>query len=142
MSAADNEALVRRWIRAYNDRDAVAEEAARTADFAAHVPGLPPFDNAGWTQFVWGFADAFPDLQLTVEDVVAVEDKVAARIRFRGTHRGGFMGIPATGRAVTFTSMEFNRVVGGRVAEHWVLSDLLGLLQQLGAAPAPHGPTA
>ena len=67
---------------------------------------------------------------------------VAARIRFRGTHRGGFMGIPATGRAVTFTSMEFNRVVGGRVAEHWVLIDLLGLLQQLGAAPAPHGPTA
>lgn len=137
MSAAGNEALVRRWIRAYNDRDTAGEEAARTADFAAHVPGFPSFDNAGWKQFVWGFADAFPDLHLIVEDVVASEDKVAARIGFRGTHRGDFMGIPATGREVTFASMEFNRVVGGRVAEHWVLIDMLGLLQQLGAAPAP-----
>jgi steroid delta-isomerase-like uncharacterized protein len=142
MSAADNEALVRRWIRAYNDRDAAGEEAARTLDFAAHVPGLPPFDNASWKQFVWGFAAAFPDLQLTVEDVVATADKVAARIRFRGTHRGDFMGIPATGREVTFASMEFNHVAGGRVAEHWVLIDMLGLLQQLGAASAPQGPAA
>jgi predicted ester cyclase len=73
---------------------------------------------------------------------VAAEDKVAARIRFRGTHRGEFMGIPATGREVTFASMEMNRVVGGKVAEHWVLIDMLGLLQQLGAAPAPQGPAA
>ena len=142
MSAADNEALVRRWIQAYNDRDTAGEEAVRTADFAAHIPGLPSFDNAGWKQFVWGFAAAFPDLHLTVEDVVASEEKVAARIRFRGTHRGEFMGIPATGREVTFASMELNRVVGGKVAEHWVILDMFGLLQQLGAAPAPQGPAA
>ena len=142
MSAADNEALVRRWIQAYNDRDTAGEEAVRTADYAAHVPGLPPFDNAGWKQFVWGFSTSFPDLHLSIEDVVASEDKVAARIRFRGTHRGEFMGIPATGKEVSFASMEFNRVVGGKVAEHWVIIDMFGLLQQLGAAPAPQGPAA
>ena len=64
MSAADNEALVRRWIRAYNDRDTAEEEAVRTADFAAHVPGLPPFDDAGWKQFVWRRApDSAPRLR-------------------------------------------------------------------------------
>ena len=137
MSAAENEALVRRWIQAYNDRDAAGEEAVRTADYAAHVPGLPPFDNAGWQQFVWGFAATFPDLHLTVEDVVAAEDKVAARIRFRGTHRGEFMGIPATGRTVELVSVNVDRIIDGRIAERWLLPDTLGLLRQLGAVPMP-----
>ena len=137
MLALDNAAVVQRWIQAYNDRDIVGEEAARTADYVGHVPGFPPFDNAGWKQFVWGFSASFPDLHLTVEDTVSEGDKVAARITFRGTHRGEFMGIPPTGRQVTFSSMEMNCIVGGRVAEHWVVLDVLGLLQQLGAVPTP-----
>ena len=137
MSAADNEALERRWIQAYNERDADAEEAVRTPDYVAHAPGLPPFDNASWKQFIWGFSASFPDLHLTIEDVVASEDRVAARITFRGSHRGEFMGIPPTGTQVTFSSIEMNRVVGGKIAEHWVVLDMLGLLQQLGAIPTP-----
>jgi steroid delta-isomerase-like uncharacterized protein len=137
MSVADNEALERRWIQAYNDRDADAEEAVRSADFAANTPGLPPFDAAGWKQFIWGFSTSFPDLHLTIEDMVADEDKVAARVTFRGTHRGEFMGIPPTGKQVTFSSMEMNRIVGGKVAEHRFVVDMLGLLQQLGAIPTP-----
>ncbi len=62
---------------------------------------------------------------------------VAARVAFRGTHRGEFQGIPPTGKKVAFSSMEFNRVVGGKVEEHWVELDLLGLMQQLGAVPPP-----
>jgi len=137
MSAADNEALLRRWIKAYNDRDTAEEEAVRTADYVAHIPGLPPFDNASWKQFIWGFSTSFPDLHLTIEDVVSEEGKVAARITFRGTQRGEFMGIPPTGKQVTFSSMETNLIVGGKVAEHWVVVDMLGLLQQLGAVPTP-----
>jgi predicted ester cyclase len=72
---------------------------------------------------------------LTVEDSVAGGDKVAARVTFRGTHEGEFQGIPPTGKQVTFTSIEFNRMAGNQVAEHWVELDLLGLLQQLGAIP-------
>ena len=82
-------------------------------------------------------AEAFPDLRLTVEDVVSDGEKVAARVTFRGTHRGEFQGIPPTGKKVAFSSMEFNRVVGGKVEEHWVELDLLGLMQQLGAVPPP-----
>ncbi len=137
MSAADNEAVVRRWIEAYNERDTVGEEAGRTADFVGHVPGLPPFDSAGWAQFVWGFSTSFTDLHLTTESTVSEGDKVAARITFRGTHNGDFMGLPPTGKQVTFSSMEINRMVDGKIAEHWVVLDMLSLLQQLGVAPSP-----
>jgi predicted ester cyclase len=90
-----------------------------------------------WRQFSGSFAEAFPDLRLTVQDIVAEGDTVAARVAFRGTHRGEFQGIPPTGKEVAFSSMEFNRVVDGKVEEHWVELDLLGLMQQLGAIPEP-----
>jgi steroid delta-isomerase-like uncharacterized protein len=135
VSTEANATAVRRWIDAYNDRDMEAEAAARTPDFGAHVPGAPgPLNSEAWVGFVSSFADAFPDLRLTVEDVVANEDRTAARVTFRGTHHGDFQGVPATGRSVTFTSIEFNRMADGKIAEHWVELDLLGLLQQLGAA--------
>ena len=56
---------------------------------------------------------------------------------FRGTHRGEFQGIPPTGKQVAFTSIEVNRVVEGKVEEHWVEINLLGLVQQLGVATIP-----
>jgi predicted ester cyclase len=90
-----------------------------------------------WRRFSGPFAEAFPDLRLTVEDVVSDGEKVAARVAFRGTHRGEFQGIAPTDKEVAFSSMEFNRVVGGKVEEHWVELDLLGLMQQLGAIPEP-----
>jgi steroid delta-isomerase-like uncharacterized protein len=138
VSADANAAAVRRWIDAYNDRDTAVEAAARTPDFVAHVPGAPgPLNGDAWVGFTSSFAAAFPDLHLTVDEVVATGDRTAARITYRGTHRGAFQGIPATGRPVAFTAIEFNRMVGGKVAEHWVELDLFGLLQQLGAIPAP-----
>ena len=72
-----------------------------------------------------------------MEDIAAEGDTVAARVAFRGTHRGEFQGIAPTGKEVAFSSMEFNRVVDGKVEEHWVELDLLGLMQQLGAIPEP-----
>ena len=90
-----------------------------------------------WRRFSGPFAEAFPDLRLSVEDIAAEGDTVAARVAFRGTHRGEFQGIPPTGKEVAFTSMEFNRVRDGKVEEHWVELDLLGLMQQLGAIPEP-----
>ena len=137
MTATENAAIERRWIEAYNERNTADEEGMRSADYVANTPGLPPFDNASWKQFIWGFSTSFPDLHLTIEDLVSEDGKVAARITFRGTQRGEFMGIPSTGKQVTFSSMEMNRVVGGKIAEHWVVVDMLGLLQQLGAVPAP-----
>jgi hypothetical protein len=58
-------------------------------------------------------------------------------VTFHGTHRGEFQGIPPTDKQVTFSGIEVDRMVGGKVEEHWVELDLLGLMQQLGAIPEP-----
>ncbi len=135
----DNRAIVRRWIETFNNPYTLQTEVEVLApDYVAHAPGLPgPLDLDAWTQFTAAFVEAFPDLRLTVEDIVAEGDMVAARVAFRGTHRGEFQGIPPTDKEVAFSSMEFNRVVGGKVEVHWVELDLLGLMGQLGAIPEP-----
>jgi steroid delta-isomerase-like uncharacterized protein len=138
VSEDENKAVVRRWIEAYNDRDMQAEAAARAPGYVAHVPGAPgPLDSEAWTHFIMGFAEAFPDLRLTVEDILSEGDMVVARMTFHGTHRGEFQGIPPTDKQVTFSGIEVDRMVGGKVEEHWVELDLLGLMQQLGAIPEP-----
>ena len=90
-----------------------------------------------WTQFSGSFAEAFPDIRLTVEDIFSAEEMVAARVAFHGTHQGEFQGMPPTGKEVAFSSIEINRVADGKVEEHWVELDLLSLMQQLGAIPEP-----
>ncbi len=142
MPVEANVAVVRAWIEAYNDRDAEKEAASRALGFVAHISGMPaPLDGVGWTQFITSFATSFPDLRLFIEDIVADEETVAARVSFHGTHLGEFQGVPPTGRGVTFTSMEFNRIAGGRVAEHWVELDLTGLMRQIEAIPTPEPAT-
>jgi steroid delta-isomerase-like uncharacterized protein len=134
----ENKAVVRRWIEAYNERDLEAEADARAPGYVAHAPGLPgSLDSEAWTQFLSSFTESFPDIRLTVEDIVAEGDTVAARVAFHGTHRGEFQGIPPTGKEVAFSSIEIDRMVDGKVQEHWFEMDLLGLMQQLGAIPEP-----
>ena len=141
MSEEDNKAVIRRWIEAFNERDLQGEADVLALDFVAHVPDAPaPLDLEGleaWRGFTAPFVEAFPDLRLTIQDIAAEGDTVAARVGFRGTHRGEFQGLPPTGKEVAFSSMEFNRVVDGKVEEHWVEINLLGLVQQLGVTPIP-----
>ena len=139
VSAEDNEAIIRRWIEAYNDRDRQAEAAVLAPDYVAHIPAAPgPLEGLeAWRQFSGSFAQAFPDLRLIVEDIFSAGEMVAARVAFHGTHRGEFQGMPPTGKEVAFSSIELNRVVDGKVEEHWVELDLLALMQQLGAIPEP-----
>lgn len=79
--------------------------------------------------------DAFSDYTMTVEDIVAENDTVAARLTVRGTHDGEFWGIEPTHKEVQYQTMTFVRMVDGKVAEWWVQPDLLGLMRQLGASP-------
>jgi steroid delta-isomerase-like uncharacterized protein len=85
------------------------------------------------------YRSAFPDMRVTIEDLVAEGDKVAARWSVTGTHRGELMGIPATGKRVTVTGIEINRFAGGKLVEHWESFDQLSMMQQLGVVPAPGG---
>jgi steroid delta-isomerase-like uncharacterized protein len=141
VSEEENKAVIRRWIEAYNERDLEAEADVLAPGYVAHVPGAPgPLGLEGleaWRQFTAPFTEAFPDLRLTVEDIMAEGEMVAARVAFHGTHRGEFQGIPPTGKEVAFSSIEIDRMVDGKVAEHWFEMDLLGLMRQLGAIPEP-----
>ena len=139
MPEEENKAVIRRWIEAFNERNLEAEADLLAPGYVAHVPVAPgPLEGLeAWRQFTGPFVEAFPDLRLTVEDIMAEGNMVAARVAFDGTHRGEFQGIPPTGKEVAFTSIEVNRVVDGKVEAHWVEIDLLGLMQQLGAIPEP-----
>jgi steroid delta-isomerase-like uncharacterized protein len=75
---------------------------------------------------------AFPDLRIAVEDLIAEEDKVVARHTVTGTHLGEYMGVPPTGRFVTYDEIFICRFVGGRIAETWGVVDVLSQLRQLG----------
>jgi steroid delta-isomerase-like uncharacterized protein len=98
-------------------------------------PGLPT-GRDGARLFYQGFLAAFPDAQIVLEDFVSEGDKVAARYTVEGTHRGEFMGVPASGKRVSITAITILRFVDGQCVERWNEANFLGLLQQLGAVPA------
>ncbi|RYV51925.1 ester cyclase [Pengzhenrongella frigida] len=104
------------------------------------TPGLEP-TKAGVMEFFRMQRAAFPDMRMDVEDVVASGAKVVVRARYTGTHRGEFMGMPATGKSVDVQLIDIFRVGDdGLVHEHWGVLDALAMMQQLGAVPA--GPPA
>jgi predicted ester cyclase len=114
------------------------------ADYVEHVPlppGIPP-GLAGFKAFFTALRAAFPDLHYTLEAVVAEGGLVAGHATVRGTHRGEFMGILPTGKRVVWTETHVGRFADGKLVEHWANLDQLGLLQQLGAIPAPGQPGA
>ena len=111
-------------------------------DFVEHeqLPGLEP-TKEGVKSFFRMFTAAFPDLKMTAEDLLVSDDKVVARAKATGTHRGDFMGMPATGRRIDVQLIDILRVgEDGLVHEHWGVFDQLAMMQQLGAIP--EGPPA
>jgi steroid delta-isomerase-like uncharacterized protein len=132
-SPAANVELVRAAAHAFNAGD-TGECLARIApDFIINLAELPePMrGREAWRHNFELMKRAFPDVQAHIEDIFAAQDKVAVRLRIRGTHSGEFLGIPATGRTVDYVSHEFYRVAGGLIAEEWICSDLATLLRQL-----------
>jgi steroid delta-isomerase-like uncharacterized protein len=130
---AMNAELVRAGFRAFNSGDAGQCLARIAPDFIINLAELPEprHGREVWRQGFEMMKHAFPDLQAHIEDIVAAEDKVAVRLRFRGTHRGEFLGIPATGRTIDYVSHEFYRIADGLLAEEWICSDTATLLRQL-----------
>jgi steroid delta-isomerase-like uncharacterized protein len=89
----------------------------------------------GYREYYRGLRAAFPDMQFTIEDQVAEGDKVVTRWTARGTHRGDYAGIAATGRSGVIAGVTTDRIVDGKTVECWTNLDELGLLQQLGVIP-------
>ena len=111
-------------------------------DFVEHdeTPGLPP-TKEGTLEFFRILLTAFPDTRMDVEDLIASEDKTVARVKVTATHQGDFMGVPPTGARVEIQLIDIMRFDdAGLVCEHWGVTDMLSLMQQLGVVPA--GPPA
>ncbi|MFD7320309.1 ester cyclase [Streptomyces sp. NPDC059875] len=119
---------------ASGDLDACVE--MMTEDFIANLPGAPePLRGREiWRLGAQSMVDGFPDLQIHVEDMFGVDDKVAVRVHFRGTHRGTFQGVVATDRPVSFRSIEIYRFEGDKIAEEWVAPDMMSLMRQIDGA--------
>lgn len=132
-SPAANVELVRAGFEAFNAGDADGCLARTAPDFIinlAELPG-PQHGREVWRQGFEMMKHAFPDLEAHIEDIFAAQDKVAVRLRFRGTHSGEFLGFRATGRTIEYVSHEFYRIADGLVAEEWICSDMATLLRQI-----------
>jgi steroid delta-isomerase-like uncharacterized protein len=134
----DHSASIRRLYDLLNAGDVDGFGEVVADDFVEHeaLPGLEPTKD-GVIAFFRMYLAAFPDLQMHAEDVISSGDKAVARVRATGTHRGEFMGMPPTGKAVDVQMIDIIRFGDdGRVLEHWGVFDQLTMLQQLGVVPA------
>ncbi len=141
MSPDENKAIVRRLLEeVWKEGNLAAADDLVAADYIHHRFGLIAAGRApgieGLKQRIATARAAFPDLHLTVDDVIGEGDKVAVRYTQGGTHRADFRGVSATGKQVTFTGINVYRLARGKIVEEWTLYDALGLLQQFGVIPA------
>jgi steroid delta-isomerase-like uncharacterized protein len=140
--STDHIATARRLYELINAGDIDGFGWLLANDFVEHEeqPGLAPTKD-GVIAFFRMQRAAFPDMHMQVEDVIADGGKVAARVRYTGTHRGEFMGMPATDKRVDAQLIDMFAIGDdGLVHEHWGVMDALAMMQQIGAVPT--GPTA
>ena len=133
--SAENKAIARRSIEEIFNKGnlAVADELI-AANAVTHDPADP---NAGRgpqaaKEQATMYRTAFPDLHVTIDEMIAEGDKVVTRWTARGTHKGDLMGIAPTGKQVTITGITIDRMTGGKAEEGWTNWDTMGMMQQLG----------
>jgi len=142
MPTEPNLESVRRFFDGINRHNLDVLDEVCAPSYRAHFPGTPgPLIREAikpvWAQFFAGF----PDLTHTLEDIFAEGDRVVVRMTLAGTHTGDFMGMPPTNRTIEIGSINFLRCADGQIVEQWIDYDGLGMLQQLGAIPAPQPAT-
>ncbi len=133
MSVEANKAQTRQIIdQGWNKGNMDSLNDLISPNFVNHTASNPNETRDGFKQRVQMVRTAFPDWEVTVDEMLGEGDKVVTRWRARGTHRGSFRGIPATGKKIEVTGIAIDRVLDGKRVEGWAEWDMLGLLQQLG----------
>jgi len=136
--SAENRALVRRWFEeVWNKGRAAAVDELFAANGVVHGLGEDMHGPQEFKPFHAAYRDAFPDVKIEIEDMVAEGDKVAFRWSATATHRGNGLKFAATNKPVRFAGMGIIRVENGKLAEGWNIFDQLGMLQQLGVVTLP-----
>ena len=139
MSIENNIQLMGRFVEFINTaNEHLAEELIGT-DATFYVPGQPePMHGPnGYLAIIGMMRSGFSDMQWSLEDKVVEENKVAARFIMTGTHNGTFFGVPPTGKTIKVQAINFYRFSNGQIVEEYGQPDMLSLLQQIGAVPAP-----
>ena len=139
MSESENIATISRFVEeVINQGRLEAADELVDADFIEMDP-LPGQRQGreGLKEVIAMMRAAFPDLHWMTVETIAAGDKVVSRFRWTGTHRGSFLGIPATNKAVTVRGVLIDRLSAGRMADSRILMDTLDLMQQLGVIPSP-----
>ncbi|MBN1692638.1 MAG: ester cyclase [Dehalococcoidales bacterium] len=133
MFIEENKALVRHVVDLWNKRDMEGFFMLCAPEYIEHLPTgdvtLEQLKN-----FAPRFFIAFPDINITIEDMVAEGDKVAALVNWKATHRGEYMGIPSTGKKIDINVAILIKIANGKWVEFWNVTDI-GLAKQLGAVP-------
>jgi steroid delta-isomerase-like uncharacterized protein len=135
----DNKALIREFVARVlsgGDIDATGDyfhsDMVEEVPFPGQGPGLD-----GLKGTLTGMRRAFPDMKWSVEEQIAEADKVLTRFIWSGTHKGDFLGIPATNRSVCVWGMVIDRFEGRKVKSTRILMDTMSMMVQLGVVPAP-----
>jgi len=143
MSPEETKAFGRRIVEALNTGNLPAIDEVFASNYVDRnpFPGTTP-DRDGLKQGLTKFRAAFPDYRYTIEDEITAGDKLVHRLTARGTQKGEFQGVSPTGKQVNWTEIHIARVANGKVVEHWGIEDQLGMMQQLGLAPAAKVPVS
>ncbi|HEY3087898.1 MAG TPA: ester cyclase [Jatrophihabitantaceae bacterium] len=138
---ASNKATLTRLHHALNSGDAelISKTIDEVFDPDVRLATPLPVDATGAQALKQAWAillRAYPDLHVTVDDLIAEGDKLVARNTVTGTHHGEYMGVPPTGKPVTYNEIFIVRFAGDRIAETWGVVDVLSQMKQLGVIPA------
>lgn len=133
-----NKALVQRWFdEVWTQGRVTSIDELMAPSCIVHGLGEEMRGPESFKRFHSAYRNAFPDVRLTVDHMVAEGDTIAARWSGTGTHNGNGLGLPATGRQVRFSGMTFARIQNGKLVEGWNVFDQLGMFQQLGVVNLP-----
>jgi steroid delta-isomerase-like uncharacterized protein len=137
MSVENNKTIARGYIeQVWNQKRLDLLDQYLAEDIVHHdAPGLT--DRESIRNFIGTFLNSFPDTHIKIEDEIAKGNLVVHRVTSSGTQRGEFMGIPASGKQISVTTISIFRISGGKISELWGVSDSLTMMQQIGAIPAP-----
>jgi steroid delta-isomerase-like uncharacterized protein len=138
----DNATIVRRFVDeviTQGNIEAAAQYVWEDVIEQVPLPGQGPGLD-GLKDILRAMRAGFPDIVFSIQEQVAERDKVASRFEWTGTHRGEFLGIPATGRTVRVWGIVIDRLEDGRIKDTRIIMDTFGLLGQLGVLPAPATP--
>lgn len=137
--ADDNAAIIRHFVDdaiTHGNIDSAAKYAWEDVVEQVPMPGQGPGID-GLKDALRAMRTGFPDIVFSIQEQIAQGDKVVSRFEWTGTHKGEFLGMPATGRAVRVWGIVIDRLKEGRIKETRIIMDTLGLMAQLGALPSP-----